>query len=101
MNARNLSKITLLSQGIMRNPSAQTQPPSRAGPLLARRCGELLQQFSTSAADDEALLAAGQLAYDVELAVRFRLGKKLLLGNAQRSLLANLNARPLMHQQLA
>lgn len=33
--------------------------------------------------------------------MRFRLGKKLLLENAQRSLLANLNARPFMRQQLA
>ena len=85
----------------MQNPSAQTQSSSPAGPLLAQRCGELLGQFSTSAAEDEALLADGQLANDVELAVRFRLGKKLLLGNAQRSLLANLNARPFMRQQLA
>ena len=92
---------TLLLQPSTQKPSAQTQPSSPAGPLLAQRCGELLGEFSTSTAEDEALLTAGQLANDVELAVRFRLGKKLLLGNAQRSLLANLNARPFMHQQLA
>eukprot|EP00891_Asterochloris_glomerata_P000122 jgi/Astpho2/122/fgenesh1_pg.00004_%23_31_t len=83
------------------NNCAYSGRPAGPGPLLAQRCGELLLQFSTSAAEDEALLTAGQLANDVELAVRFRLGKKLLLENAQRSLLANLNARPFMRQQLA